>query len=451
MAPVVLPTREDQTAATASGAVGGPAGERVQSGSGWWTAVRVALALTAAACALGFLQKAPCRADAFATDVYTRLCYTDIAPLYDARGFGEGAVPYVDTGDWEPLEYPVLTGAFMYVASEITHALHATVLDGSGQAPYVTFFDVNVVLLAACALGACWFVAATNPRRPWDAVMLAPGLVLTAYINWDLLAVALMAGAMWSWARSRPVLTGVLIGLGAAAKLYPLLLLGPLLLLCLRGRRLNVFLRVLLGAAWTWLIVNVPVLLAAPDGWAAFYQFSRERVASFGSVWYALGQHGHGIAPDRLNLVAGGLFVLACVAIAVLTFAAPRPPRLAQLAFLVVAAFVLTNKVYSPQYVLWLVFLFPLARPRWRDYLIWLGFEVLYFVAVWWHLEGLSNPDLGIPDWPHSLATLARTVATLVICGLIVRDIWRPEHDPVEGEALPSVPQPGQSPVLLSG
>ncbi|HYN75703.1 MAG TPA: glycosyltransferase 87 family protein [Candidatus Limnocylindria bacterium] len=423
---IVLPTRDDPVAASASEVVGGPAGRRVTSGSGWWTAVRVALAMTAVACALGFLQKVPCRQDFFAENVYPRLCYTDIAPLYDGRGFAAGALPYVDTGDWEPLEYPVLTGAFMTLAAVLTQ-----VVDTPGVPAYVRFFDVNVVLLAACALLGCWFVAGTHRHRPWDAVLLAPGIVLTAYINWDLLAVALLAGALWAWARDRPVLTGVLLGLGTAAKLYPILLLGPLLLLCLRGGRQHAFLRVLLGAAWTWLAVNLPLLLVAPDGWAAFYSFSRSRPAGFGSPWYALDQLGHPVPPAHLNLVAGGLFVLACAGIAVLAFAAPHRPRVAQLLFLVVAAFVLTNKVYSPQYVLWLVFLFPLARPRWRAYLVWLAFETVYFVAVWWYLQGLTNPGLEIPGWPHVWATFLRMAATLVICALVIRDVWRPEHDPV--------------------
>ncbi len=385
--------------------------------------------MVAVACALGFLQKVPCRSGDFADNVYQRLCYTDIAPLYDGRGFAQGALPYLDKGDWQPLEYPVLTGGFMTAAAWITRAVD----EPGGHPAYVTFFDVNVVLLSAFALLACWFVANTHRRRPWDAAMLAPGLVLAAFINWDLLVVALLAGALWAWARHRPMLAGILIGLGGAAKLYPLFLLGPLLLVCLRGRQMPAFVRVLLGASWTWLIVNVPVLLVAPDGWATFYTFSRERPASFGSLWYALNDLGHGIPPDRLNLVAGGLFALVCLGIAWLALAAPYPPRLAQLMFLVVAAFLLTNKVYSPQYVLWLVFLFPLARPRWRDFLIWLFFEVLYFVAIWWYLEGLTDPELALPTWPHTWATLARMVATLVICGLIVRDIWWPEHDPVRG------------------
>ena len=123
--------------------------------------------------------------------------------------------------------------------------------------------------------------------------------------------------------------------------------------------------------------------------------------------------------------------MLACLGVAWLALRAQHRPRVAQLLFLVVAAFVLTNKVYSPQYVLWLVFLFPLARPRWRDYLAWLLFEAIYFVAVWWHLQGLTNPDLELPNWPHSLATALHVVATLVICGLIVRDALHPENDPV--------------------
>ena len=94
-----------------------------------------------------------------------------------------------------------------------------------------------------------------------------------------------------------------------------------------------------------------------------------------------------------LNKVAVGSFGVLCLGIAALALFAPRRPRLGQLAFLVVAAFAMTNKVYSPQYVLWLIALFPLARPRWRDFLIWQAAEVVYFVAVWWHLQGLTYPD----------------------------------------------------------
>ena len=128
-------------------------------------------------------------------------------------------------------------------------------------------------------------------------------------------------------------------------------------------------------------------------GWSKFYRLSQERGVGFGSVWFVLSQQGHAVPDGALNLVAGGLFALACAGIAVLALVADRRPRLPQLAFLVVAAFLLTNKVYSPQYVLWLLPLVVLARPRWRDFLIWQAAEV---AALRRHLDAAR----GLPAGP---------------------------------------------------
>ena len=48
---------------------------------------------------------------------------------------------------------------------------------------------------------------------------------------------ALTSGAMWAWARRKPVLAGAFIGLGTAAKLYPVLLLVAIAMLAMRTRR----------------------------------------------------------------------------------------------------------------------------------------------------------------------------------------------------------------------
>jgi uncharacterized membrane protein len=331
------------------------------------------------------------------------------------------------------LEYPVLTGLFMQVAAVVDRHL----VPGDSQNASVAyrrlqhFFDVNAFLLAACAIVGAWFVAMTHRRRPWDALMVAPGLILTAYINWDLLAVALGAGALWAWSRRSPLTAGALIGLGTAAKLYPAFLLLPLLLLCFRERRMNEFGKVMLAAVVAWFAVNLPVMLSAFHGWAYFYTFSRSRGESWGSLWLALSDMGHPIPAGDLNSIVTLSLLALFAGIAFVALSAPVRPRLPQLAFLTVAAFLLVNKVYSPQYVLWLVFLFPLARPRWRDFIVWTTFETLYFIAIWWHLEGMQRPDLLIPNWPHTIATLARMGALLWVCALIVRDIYYPANDPV--------------------
>ena len=198
----------------------------------------------------------------------------------------------------------------MWVAAWVTKAVDggAGLVDRSR-----TFFDVNVVLLTACALATTWLIARTAGRRPWDAALfaLAPGLVLTAFINWDLLAVALTAGFLLAWARSRPVLAGVLLGLAVAAKFYPVVLLGPLLVLALRAGRMPAFWRTAGSAVLAWLVVNLPVAVLWPSGWGAFYSLSQERGAGFGSLWYVFERAGHPLPSWALNPVAVGLAAAA--------------------------------------------------------------------------------------------------------------------------------------------
>jgi len=191
---------------------------------------------------------------------------------------------------------------------------------------------------------------------------------------------------------------------------------------------------VLLGSTvGTWAVVNFPFAMANTEGWWYFYSFNSERGVDFGSIWYAASVLGAPAVPAQaLNTVATGTFLLGFVAIAVLALATKRRPRLAQVAFLVIAAFVLSGKVYSPQYVLWLVPLAAMARPKWRDFLIWQAGEVVYFVAIWWHLAGYDLEDarsLGVEL--YALATFVHVAATGYFVVMVIRDMLRPEHDPV--------------------
>jgi uncharacterized membrane protein len=257
-------------------------------------------------------------------------------------------------------------------------------------------------------------------------------MILASTVNWDLWAVAATALALLAWSRRYPVLAGLLLGLGASFKFYPVLILGPLLLLCLRAGRLRYWFLTLGGAVLMWLAANVPIMLARFDGWVHFYRFSSERGADFGSPWLVL-RDAFDINPpvDQINLWATGVLGVLCAGIGLLILAAPRRPRLHQVVFLTVVAFVVTNKVYSPQFVVWLIPLAVLARPRWRDFLWWQAAEVVYFFAVWWYIIWLATPERGLPETYYWAAITVHVVATLAFAGLVVRDILRPEHDPV--------------------
>ncbi|MGI5350062.1 glycosyltransferase family 87 protein [Streptomyces sp. CA-250714] len=434
--PVVRPTDHDEVATAASEVAGGPAGRRAVDGRGWWTPVRVVVTVALGMYALGMLQKLPCVDGAWfagQTSQYVHACYSDIPHLYNGRGFASGLTPYLDripdriSGGMEYLEYPVLTGVFMLIAAKLT------VGGDSLQQDQQLYWVVNAGMLMLCAAVLIVCVVRTHRNRPWDGMLvaLAPGLALTATINWDLLAVAMTAAGMLLWARSRPLAAGVLIGLATAAKLYPVLLLGALLVLCLRAGRWGAFGRAAGGAAASWAVVNVPVMLLSWDGWAKFYSFSQERPVDFGSLWLIL-QQRTGRTFDDANIYATLLMILGCAGVAALALCAPRRPRFAQLAFLLVALFVLTNKVYSPQYVLWLIPLAALARPRWRDFLIWQSCEALYFLGIWMYLAYTgSEKHQGLPEDGYQLVIAAHLLSTAYLCAMVVRDALRPEHDPV--------------------
>jgi Glycosyltransferase family 87 len=388
---------------------------------------------------LGYADKLPCRLSAWHsqyenTKQFQDFCYSDIYPLYYTEGLSKGQVPY--TG--HPVEYPVLTGWTMQLAAWLVRGI-------SPLEQGFRFFDVTCVLLALCGIvGILATAYAAGPDGRWQAIMVAfsPALILSAFINWDLLAMALGMLGIAAWAGRRGVLAGVLLGLAVAAKFYPLVIFGPLLVLSLRTGQLRAFAKTLAAGIAAWAVVNVPIAIIAFHGWSWFYVFSKERGADWGSIWYYFEHMNVPLLGNSqlsmLNFMSGLFFVVGLAAICWLALAAPRRPRLPQLCYLVLAAFLITNKVWSPQYVVWLVPLAVLARPRLWPYALWQLAEIGYFLGVWSYLLWVDGQvDGDFPGWGgistgwYFTTLLLRLITVLILAGYIVRDILRPEQDVV--------------------
>ncbi|MCC3298534.1 glycosyltransferase family 87 protein [Arthrobacter caoxuetaonis] len=427
---IVVPSRNDRLLRRFTEVIGGPLGRFTAPGivsPGFFTVERVLIFMTTGAALLALLAKTPCRLNGW-SDQFYQACYSDWPALFSARGLGDGIYPFISSGS--EFEYPVLLG--------LLAGFVAWLVPAGAESRGLVYFDLNAVLATAAWIVTVVATMRMANRRPWDAAMVAvaPALILSVYINWDMWAVMLAALGMLAFARNRPVAAGIFFGLGTALKLYPVLILGAILVLALRTLKLRPALLTFGATAGTWLVVNIPFMVRDYAGWKYFYDFSAERGSGNSSVWQAwdITFPEQAVDAEFISFWALFLFAAACAGIAVLGLAAPRRPRLAQLAFLIVAAFILTNKVYSPQFVLWLVPLLALARPRWRDFLVWQFFEVMHWWAIWLYLAAVigggpaeNNLDGG---W-FVLSVLGHMLATMYLMGRVVMDILDPRTDPV--------------------
>ncbi|HET9126874.1 MAG TPA: glycosyltransferase 87 family protein [Propionibacteriaceae bacterium] len=374
-----------------------------------------------------------------------RLCYSDIPLVYQGTGFATGLTPYRGFG----LDYGTVTAALMVVARWITELFgfpsrpglsQQRILDASNAWWLATAVLLYLAFLALVGVhlllgrGSARDVDGRLTRRvrSWDALYVAGAPVVAAagLVNWDLLAAALVGLGLLAWALRRPMLAGALLGLATASKFYPIVILLGILVLCVRAGLQRAPMRALIGFLAAWLVANVPVLLVAPRAWLQWYTGWLANGADLGSIWWLL--QDAGLRVPYPGAVGALLWLSTAGFVLRRALAAPRRPRVGQVAFLLVAAVVLLDKGYPPQHVLWVLPLLVLARPVLTDWAVFTIAELLYFWAVWGHLNG-STVSGGQRDLWYWCAILLRVAVVVWISTRVLRDMQRPWDDPVRG------------------
>lgn len=432
---IVVPTRSDPLLRSMTEPVGGPMGRRTSPGrisAGFFTVERVLVLMTAASALIAVFAKGHCRQTGWSTpDQYSTVCWSEFPNSFVDHDLGR-LLPYFSPGT--TFDHPPVAALVAGLAGWLAGFVN-------GASRLLAFFDINAALIAAVWIFTVVVVARTAGRRPWDAAIVAasPLLWLTAYVSWDFWAAALVALGLYLFARNRSILAGVVLGVAAMAAPFALVVLLALLVLGVRSRKATRLLETLAGGAVGWLLVLAPVMVLNPAGWGAYVASLLTGTASQSSLYggYNLVAARTGLPAlggNAVNVLALVLLALLVLGVVLLGLYAPRRPRVAQLAAIAVAGFIVVDKFTEPWHAVWLLPLLALALPRWRPVVCWQAAVLAHVVALLlFQAKELGQiSDQHAIDMPYFvLAAALGAVATCVLLALIVRDVLEPQFDVV--------------------
>ncbi|HEX2053696.1 MAG TPA: glycosyltransferase 87 family protein [Actinomycetota bacterium] len=402
---------------------------------------KLALGMAALGVAVAFAGKYQCVLHGWSDNYqYTHLCYNEIQALFGVRGIQAGLLPYRDTA----FEYPVLTGMFMDLAGRVLRGLvRLGVLPANSDGGYLL---VSSVMLAPFSVAVTLLLRPLVPARRLALWAIGLPTLLYTFHNWDVLAVWGAAWGLAAYERDRHGTAGAALAAGASAKLYPAFLApGAVLARWAEGDRRG-SIRLVAGFALTYAALNVPWILlgagepsvvpadfpgvavrdTATNGWLGVWLFHADRYPDYWTVWYWIAEHFSGIRDhppwgnefkDFVSLSSFGLFAAATVLLLWWGWRRRTEPDgypVAATGLGIVTAFLLTSKVYSPQYALWAVPLLVLLNIPYRYVLAYFAAELAVLVSGFAWFTEFDDPDAG---WKGALevAVWARAAILAVL------------------------------------
>ena len=368
---------------------------------------RALLALALLAALLSFTKFSHCEGTNWATpDQYIHACYSDLPSLFGERGMADNTWPYASVTN--SVEYPVLTGLVMYATSFVAHSP-------------ISYFNFNALLLALLFIFVIFIVRKIKPEFTY-LVPVAPAMIASLYINWDLWAIATMMLAIYWFDRKAYLYSSIALAVSISTKFLPVFLLLPIIFILWRSNQIREMFKYAATTVAMWLAINLPFALTTPTGWWRFYKLNLSREADWGSLWLAFSQLGLGLA--NLNYLAILLLLIGLTAFVIFLFEVKNTPTLASVAFIVLAIVMVASKVYSPQYVLWLTPLAVIALTNKKDlhaFWIWQIAETMYHVAIWQHLALFTGAAFGLQEGGYATITLIRIAATIYLAWTLIK------------------------------
>lgn len=238
-------------------------------------------------------------------------------------------------------------------------ALYFEPLIGLPSSRWAVVINGIVMVVAAVGVTSLLLKAAEGENVAMDAVdvriwSMSPALLAFLPINWDVGAAYLAVLAVSTLYSRQVNVSGTLLAVGTSLKVFPGALVLPLVPLVRDWAKRFRFVGsgvVVLGASY------VGYIMVRPETWRVHLEFAGSRADFESTIWGVFdwlgGMADAGLSVASVNLLSALSVGVALVALTVWVWI--TRPTLAQAATLALIALLLFNKVFKPQYALWVL------------------------------------------------------------------------------------------------
>ena len=249
-----------------------------------------------------------------------------------------------------PVEYPALTGLIMWFFSYFVKP---------AQLAWVDYFRLTASVHVLIYALTVYFIQKLANRKLAIIFAVSPAVLYSLNRNWDIWAVATMLIALYLFQKGKETQSAIWLAISIALKFFPLVALLPIGIFYLRNKRLKDGLRYLFMTGVYWLAINLPFMLINYKGWLYFYEFNFKREVGSASFFEIINMAGIGLPSSKSIFYALNLLVFGLVALYLLR--SKSVIGAVEGTFFTMFGFILFNKQYSMQYVIWLASLAVLA------------------------------------------------------------------------------------------
>ena len=254
------------------------------------------------------------------------------------------------TEEMHAVEYPALTGLIMWIFSFFI---------APAEFAWVDYFRLTASVHVLVFALTVYFIQKMANRKLAIIFAISPAVLYSLNRNWDIWAIATMIIALYLFLKGKETQSAIWLAVSIAVKFFPLVALLPIGVIYLRNKKLKDGLRYLAITVVAWFVINLPFMLINFKGWLYFYEFSYERAVGAASFFEITNMAGISVPSTKPVFYALNLLALALVAFYLLR--SKSVVGAAEGTFFTMFAFILFNKQYSMQYVIWLASLAVLA------------------------------------------------------------------------------------------